>query len=123
MDRLARNLTDLRKIVNDLTITGVKIRFIKEGLEFSGDDSAMATLMLSVMGAFSEFERELIRERQREGIALAKLRGVYKGRKKCLSDTDVLELKKRVLSGEKKTVIAKSMGISRETLYQYIKKS
>ena len=82
LDRLARNLDDLRKIVQTLTQQGIKIQFIKENLTFTGEDSPMAHLMLSVMGAFAEFERTLIRERQREGIALVKQRGAYKGRKK-----------------------------------------
>uniref|UniRef100_UPI00112F6901 recombinase family protein n=1 Tax=Escherichia coli TaxID=562 RepID=UPI00112F6901 len=72
MDRLARNLDDLRRLVQKLTQRGVRIEFLKEGLVFTGEDSPMANLMLSVMGAFAEFERALIRERQREGIALAK---------------------------------------------------
>jgi len=84
MDRLARNLDDLRKIVQDLTKRGIRIEFIKEHLTFTGEDSPMANLMLSVMGAFAEFERALIRERQREGIALAKKRGGYRGRKRLL---------------------------------------
>jgi DNA invertase Pin-like site-specific DNA recombinase len=71
MDRLARNLDDLRRIVQGLTKRGVRIEFVKESLAFTGEDSPMANLMLSVMGAFAEFERALIRERQREGIALA----------------------------------------------------
>ena len=80
MDRLARNLDDLRRIVHALTERGVRIEFVKEHLSFTGDDSPIASLMLSVMGAFAEFERALINERQREGIALAKQRGAYKGR-------------------------------------------
>ncbi|HCQ2887410.1 TPA: recombinase family protein, partial [Escherichia coli] len=86
MDRLARNLDDLRRLVQKLTQRGVRIEFLKEGLVFTGEDSPMANLMLSVMGAFAEFERALIRERQREGIALAKQRGAYRGRRKALSD-------------------------------------
>ena len=75
MDRLARNLDDLRRTVQELTKRGVRMEFVKEGLVFTGDNSPMATLMLSVMGAFAEFERALIRERQREGITLARQRG------------------------------------------------
>jgi len=75
MDRLARNLDDLRQIVRSLTGRGIRVEFVKEGLTFTGEDAPMATLLLSVMGAFAEFERALIRERQREGIALAKRRG------------------------------------------------
>lgn len=81
----------------------------------------MANLMLSVMGAFAEFERALIRERQCEGIALAKERGAYRGRKRSLSDRDIAEVRRRVGAGEKKTRVARDYGISRETLYQYLK--
>ena len=65
MDRLARNLDDLRRLVQKLTQRGVRIEFLKEGLVFTGEDSPMANLLLSVMGAFAEFERALIREQQR----------------------------------------------------------
>ena len=123
MDRLARNLDSLRSIVQGLTDRGISIQFIKENLTFTGEESPMATLMLSVMGAFAEFERALIRERQREGVALAKQRGAYRGRKKVLSEDRISELKKRATSGEKKTELAREFGISRETLYQYLKAS
>lgn len=123
LDRFARNLDDLRKMVKQLTARSVKVEFIKENLSFSGDDSPMANLLLSVMGAFAEFERNLIRERQREGIALAKKRGIYKGRKKVLSHEKAFEIKKRAAVGENKATLAKSFGISRETLYQYLKEN
>src|SRR5918911_89387 len=99
MDRLARNLDDLRRLVQTLTGKGVRIEFVKEHLSFTGEDSPMASLMLSVMGAFAEFERALIRERQREGIALAKRRGIYKGRKKALSEAEVLSLREKLAAG------------------------
>lgn len=121
MDRLARNLDDLRKLVQTLTARGIRIEFGKENLIFTGEDSPMANLMLSVMGAFAEFERALIRERQREGIVVAKQRGAYRGRKKSLSDDRVAELRQRTAEGEKKAAIARDMGISRETLYQYLR--
>ncbi len=121
MDRLARNLDDLRKIVRDLNDKGISIHFVKEHLVFTGEDSPMANLMLSVMGAFAEFERSLIKERQREGITLAKKRGVYKGRKRSLTSEEITLLKKRVEEGHKKTQIALDFGISRETLYQYLR--
>jgi len=79
LDRLGRNLDDLRRLVGELTGRGVQVEFAKEQLVFSGEDSPMAHLLLSVMGAFAEFERALIRERQREGIALARQRGAYRG--------------------------------------------
>ena len=96
MDRLARNLDDLRALVQGLTRKGVRVEFVKESLVFTGEDSPMANLMLSVMGAFAEFERSLIRERQREGIALAKQRGAYKGRNKTLTPERAAEFVQRV---------------------------
>ncbi|MBK1621365.1 transposase [Lamprobacter modestohalophilus] len=123
MDRLARNLDDLRRLVSELTGRGIRIEFMKEGLTFTGEDSPMAKLLLSVMGAFGEFERALIRERQREGIAIARKKGKYKGRKPVLTAEKVQDLKERVAAGEKKAVIAREFGISRETLYQYLKAS
>ena len=121
MDRLARNLDDLRRLVQRLTKSGVRVEFVKESLTFTGEDSPMANLLLSVMGAFAEFERELIRERQREGIALAKKRGAYRGRKRSLSDEQIAHIKQRIAAGEKKARIAEDLGISRETLYQYLR--
>ena len=121
MDRLARNLDDLRRLVQSLTHRGVRIEFVKEHLTFTGEDSPMANLMLSVMGAFAEFERALIRERQREGIALAKQRGAYRGRKKALSPEQVAELRQRAAAGEQKAKLAREFGVSRETLYQYLR--
>ncbi len=121
MDRLARNLDDLRHLVQALTRHGVRIEFLKENLTFTGEDSPMATLLLSVMGAFAEFERALIRERQREGIALAKRRGVYRGRRKLLSEEQIARLRERVAAGEPKAAVARAFGISRETLYQYLR--
>lgn len=119
MDRLARSLDDLRRIVKDLTSRGVKIQFVKENITFSGDDSALSHLLLSVMGAFAEFERALIKERQREGIALAKKRGAFKGRQKCLSNEQVITIQERINAGVTKAKIARDLGISRATIYNY----
>jgi DNA invertase Pin-like site-specific DNA recombinase len=121
MDRLARNLDDLRRIVQTLTGKGVRIEFVKEHLAFTGEDSPMANLMLSVMGAFAEFERALIKERQREGITQAKKRGAFKGRRKALSQAEVAELRQRIAAGVSKAQAAREYGISRQTLYQYLK--
>ena len=125
MDRLARNLDDLRRIVRELTGRGVSVQFAKEGLTFTGEDSPMATLLLSVMGAFAEFERSLIKERQREGIAIAKDKGVYKGRKPALSEAqaEALRARDRENGGKGRSALAKELGISRETLYQYLNKA
>jgi DNA invertase Pin-like site-specific DNA recombinase len=121
MDRLARNLDDLRRFVRQLTRRGIRIEFVKECLTFTDEDSPMANLLLSDMGAFAEFERALIRERQREGIALAKQRSAYRGRKKALAADQVVELRRHAGAGEQKAELAREFGISRETRYQYLK--
>ncbi len=121
MDRLARNLEDLRRIVRELTAKGVRVQFLTEQLTFTGDDTAMATLLLSVMGAFAEFERALIRERQREGIELAKKRGAYCGRRRSLSEEQITELRQRAGDGAAKATLAREFAISRETVYQYLR--
>jgi DNA invertase Pin-like site-specific DNA recombinase len=121
MDRLARNLDDLRRLVTELTARGVLVEFIKERLIFTDEDNAMSKLLLSVMGAFAEFERSLIKERQREGIEPAKKKGVYKGRKPSLTPEQVEELKAKVEAGEKKAALARQYNISRETIYSYLR--
>jgi DNA invertase Pin-like site-specific DNA recombinase len=122
LDRLARNLVDLRNIVETLTARGVAVEFVTENLKFTSENNDMSRLLLSVMGAFAEFERALIKERQREGIALAKKNGVYsKKRRAKLTPERMKELRARVKKGDKKAVIAREFGISRETLYQYMK--
>ena len=123
MDRLARNLDDLRRLVQQLTRRGIGVTFIKESLTFTGEDSPMANLLLSIMGAFAEFERALIHERQREGIALAQKRGAYCGRKKALSPEQAAKLQERAASGEQKAALAREYNISRETLYHYLQES
>jgi DNA invertase Pin-like site-specific DNA recombinase len=120
MDRLARSLDDLRKIVLGLTQRGVHVQFAKENLTFTGEDSPMSNLLLSMLGAVAEFERSMIRERQREGIALAKKAGVYKGRKPSLTAAQVIEIRKRVAAGEKKARLAAEFKVSRQTLYTAI---
>jgi DNA invertase Pin-like site-specific DNA recombinase len=120
MDRLARNLDDLRKLVLGLTQRGVQVCFVKESLTFTGEDSPMSKLLLSVMGAFAQFERELLRERQREGIAIAKQAGKYRGRKPVLTAARGAELGRRAAAGESKAGLAREFRISRDTLYRYL---
>ena len=103
-----------------LTGKGVRVESVKENLTFTGEDSPMATQQLSVMGAFAEGERALILERQREGITAAKQRGVYTGRKPALTAEQAQELRERAAAGEKKAVLAREYGISRETVYSYL---
>ncbi len=122
MDRLARNVDDLRRLVQTFTSRGIAIEFRKEGLTFTGDDSPMSQLLLTMLGAVAQFERDLIRERQREGIALAKARGVYRGRAKKLSSERAAELIQRAgIPGQCKAELAREFKISRETLYQYLR--
>ena len=124
MDRLARNLEDLLKLVHQITNKGVTIHFVKENLNFEAKEKAspMSKLLLSVMGAVSEFERALILERQREGIAQAKARGAYKGRKPV--DAKLLEDTRQMLaSGKSESSVAKQLGIARTTLYKYLSSS
>lgn len=121
MDRLARNLDDLRRIVRELTDKDIRVEFVKESLTFTGEDSAMSTLLLSMLGAVAEFERSMILERQREGIALAKAAGKYKGRKAALTTAQTAELRARLAAGEAVTSLAKGYGISRQSVYNYVK--
>lgn len=120
MDRLARNVDDLRMLVNEFTTQDVRINFMTEGLTFTGDDSPMSALLLTLMGAFAEFERALIRERQAEGIAAAKERGVYRGRKPALTPTQATELQVRAAAGESMTALAREYGIARQTAHSYV---
>ena len=121
MDRLARNLIDLRQMVQNLTGRGVRITFVKEGLVFNGDDAAMSVLLLSVMGAVAEFERAILRERQAEGIRIAKTKGVYKGRKAALTTEQVDNARRQIAAGVPKAKVAREFKCSRETLYKHLK--
>lgn len=125
MDRLARNSEDMQRIVRELKTKGVTVHFVKEKLTFTaGTDNAMAELMFSMLAAFAQFERSLIRERQREGIAVAKAKGgVYFERKPALNAEQVTDLITKASAGTTKTLLAKEFGISRETLYQDLRQA
>lgn len=125
MDRLARNLEDLKRTIKIITNKCAQVHFIKEGLEFTSATSPMSQLMLALMGAFAEFEHAIIRERQLEGIAKAKQRGVY-DRLRKLTDSQIQEIKTYISQETQtlqvnKTAIAKQYGITRQTLYHYLK--
>jgi DNA invertase Pin-like site-specific DNA recombinase len=122
MDRVARNLHDLRRIVDDLTGRGVTVEFVKERLTFTGDDSPISKLLLNVIGSVAEFERSLILERQREGIAIAKARGKYRGRAPKLSPKEAAEVRTQAEAGVPKVEIARAYGVSRQALYGYLRK-
>lgn len=124
MDRLARNLSDLLTTTKELQAKGVSIRFLKESilLDASGNDAAMTKLLMSMLGAVAEFERSMIRERQREGIELAKKRGVYKGRKP--TDEAVIALaKEKIKLGVPLAKAAREAGIARSTLYRRLQQN
>jgi DNA invertase Pin-like site-specific DNA recombinase len=121
MDRLSRSLKDLQAVVEELTGRGVAVTFVKENMTFTGNDDPMATLMLQLLGAVGQFERALIRERQREGIAIAKAGGVYKGRKPALDSDAAASLRDMAARGIPKTDIAAALGISRASVYEYLK--
>jgi DNA invertase Pin-like site-specific DNA recombinase len=121
MDRLARSLDDLRQLVRGLTDQGIRVEFVKESLTFTGEDTPMANLLLSMMGAVAEFERALILERQREGIVKAKARGIYKGRKPSLTAEQAYALRTRATAGESKAELAREFGVHRDTVYSYLK--
>jgi DNA invertase Pin-like site-specific DNA recombinase len=121
IDRLARDLRDLQAIISQLNDKGVTITFMSESLTFgAGAEDAFAKLQLQMMGAFAEFERNIIRKRQAEGIAKAKARGVYKNRtRKSVIDRDrVKALSTEGLSTYK---IAEKMSISRMSVHRILK--
>jgi len=122
MDRLARNLKDLKQIVDELIGRNIKVKFIKENLEFTGENSPMSNLLLHVMGAVAEFEYSFIKERQREGIEVAKKQGKFRGTTKKLNAEKIETLKRELLTRKSKSQIAADLGISRFTLYRYIDK-
>lgn len=123
LDRLGRNIDDLRALVKDMVGRGVTVKFVKENLCFTSEENNhFSELMLNMLAAFAQFERSLAKERQKEGVQIAKAKGAYKGRKQEMTEERITELRSRVEAGEAKAVVAKSMGISRDTLYRYLPK-
>lgn len=120
MDRLARNAEDLLRTVRELTGRGVTVEFVKNHMRFSGESDPMGKLMLTMLGGFAEFERELIRERQREGVAIAKADGKYKGRQKTLKPAQLKILQSMAKSGASKVEIGKAVGLTRQSVYRYL---
>jgi DNA invertase Pin-like site-specific DNA recombinase len=120
MDRLCRNMRDLQNLIAELNARHIAVEFVKENLAFTGEDSPISKLMLALLGGVAEFERALIRERQREGIAAAKSKGAYRGRKRSLTPEQAAGLKERAKT-ESKAALAREFGVSRETVYQYMK--
>ena len=123
IDRLARNLTDLLELVTNLNQSGVSLRFHKEALSFTGDLNPMQQLQLSIMGAVAEFERAMIRERQREGIALAKAKGTRFGPPLKLDKDRVRRIRRLRSEGVSAAKIAGQLGISRSSVYSVLKRA
>ena len=120
IDRLARSLRDLLNIVQGLLARKVSIRFVKENMDFNGDKpNPTQDLYLNILGAVAEFERQMIRERQREGILLARQRNAYDkcGRKPSLTPKQIEDIKGRLSRGETVSALAKEYGVSRQTIY------
>jgi len=125
LSRLARNTQDLLNIVDQIISVGASVKFHKENLLFDGSkkEDAFQKLMLTMLGAISTFERDLMLERQREGIELAKQKGKYKGRKSSFSDDQIAEIKREFAKTSNKAELARKHGITRSYLYRIVKKA
>lgn len=121
IDRLARNLQDLLALLEDLTGRGVAVKFHKESLTFTGDENPFQELQLQIIGAVAQFERSLIKERQREGIAAAKRKGKKFGRPRAMDEEQIERAKELLAQGMKPAPIAKQLGVSRSTIYRMVK--
>ncbi|MGO3064049.1 recombinase family protein [Corynebacterium variabile] len=119
MDRLARSLVDLHTLVDELSTKGITVTFLQEGQSYSANPSPTGKLLLGMLGAVAEFERSIIRERQAEGIARAKARGVYKGRKP-VPDEKIEQARQLISQGVPKARVARNLGISRSSLYKHL---
>ena len=128
IDRAARNLQDLLRIIKQLIDKGVSVHFHKESLTFTGESSPFQTLQLQIIGAVAEFERAIIHERQREGIAVAKKKGKHLGRRPTLTEKQELEIATEVTQAARcgkscnLSDLARRYGVSRPTVRKAIKK-
>ena len=121
MDRLARSVVDLAQLVPEMTGRGVRVEFVTERLTFDpGAEDPFATFQLHLLGAVAQLERSLIRERQREGIEIAKTKGVYVGRARKLDDAQIAAAHQMIQAGVPKAKIARDLGCSRRVVYDLI---
>lgn len=118
IDRLARNLADLESLIGQLNSKGVTVEFRKESLSFSGGSDAMQKLLLQMLGAVAEFERSMIRERQREGIAAAKAAGKAFGRPSGMTDKQIKSLKAKRKAGTPIKTLQDEFNLSRASVYR-----
>ncbi|ELJ9285088.1 recombinase family protein [Staphylococcus pseudintermedius] len=127
IDRLARSISDLNKIVTELNNKGVSVKFIKEQMTFeAGSNNSLNTLLFNILGSFAQFERDLIVERTTEGRERAKANGKKFGRKPSSSRKDIdkaIELyKNRNENGLSVVDILKITGVKKSTFYHELKK-
>lgn len=120
IDRLARNLADLLSLIETITGKGVAVQFHKEALTFTGDDSPMQQMMLSLMGAVAQFERSMINERAAEGREAAKAKGVQFGRKATLSAAEKTQVIKLRREGVSVSRLAVDFDVTRQTVYRVL---
>lgn len=121
LDRLARNLQDMLTIIEKLNSKGVTVKFLSENLNFAANsDDIFAKLHLQILASFAQFERAIAKQRQKEGIAKAKIRGVYKGRPASIDTKKIQELRSQ---GHGVTTIADRMNVSRMSVYRALKES
>lgn len=121
MDRLARNTRDLLNLVQEISDKGCKVVFHTEHLTFEPNkNDPYQQLMMTMLGAVAQLERSLLLQRQKEGIAIAKAKGKYKGGKNKLSPEQVEELKE-LAKTQSITSVAKHFNITRPTVYGYLR--
>lgn len=121
MDRIGRKVKDILNLVDYFLDNGIQVQFLKENLNFTSKTDPVANCILTIFAAVAEFEYSLIKERQLEGIAIAKKLGRKNGRPKSFKDEHIEEVKRQLENGKPKTKISKDMGVSRFTLYKYLK--
>ena len=117
IDRLARSIADLQDVVRELRRKGVTLRVTEQPVDTS---TAAGKAFLDMLGVFAEFETNLRRERQAEGIAKAKARGVYRGRKPTVDRERVRQL---YVEGVRPATIARTLKVSRSSVYRALEGS
>lgn len=124
LSRLGRSVKDLLEIVEQITRAGGTVKFHKENLEFKNNDKdPFQALMLNLLSSIAQFERELLLSRQREGIAIAKQKGKYKGKQSRFSDNDIARIRTEFVTTNNKSKLAERYGITRGYLYALVSKS
>ena len=121
LSRWGRSLIDIKTTVTALTSKGVTVKFLKENLTFTNNqEDPMSNLLLGILSSLAEWERDVIKSRQMEGVKIAQEKGIYKercGRKPKLTEEQIQEVKKKISAGEARAAVAKEYGVSRQTVY------